>query len=115
MSLIGPHRDDLAFLVDGVDMRIYGSRGQQRTVALSLKFAEARYMCGVVGEEPILLLDDIMSELDEQRRSWVLHAIDGGGQVIITATEADHYAARLPGAHHRSARPGRSDRASVAA
>ena len=64
MSLCGPHRDDLSFLVDGVDMRVYGSRGQQRTVALSLKFAEARYMCGVVGEEPILLLDDIMSELD---------------------------------------------------
>lgn len=93
VSLLGPHRDDLAFLVDGVDMRTYGSRGQQRTVALSLKFAEARYMCGVVGEEPILLLDDIMSELDAQRRNWVLQAIEGGGQVIITATETDHYTA----------------------
>ena len=92
MSLLGPHRDDLSFLVDGVDMRVYGSRGQQRTVALSLKFAEARYMCGVVGEEPILLLDDIMSELDVHRRQWVLTSIDGGGQVIITATETDHYA-----------------------
>ena len=91
MTLVGPHRDDLAFLVDGVDMRIYGSRGQQRTVALSLKFAEARYMCGIVGEEPILLLDDIMSELDEHRRLWVMQSIDGGGQVIITATETDHY------------------------
>jgi DNA replication and repair protein RecF len=91
MSLLGPHRDDLAFLVDGVDMRIYGSRGQQRTVALSLKFAEARYMCGVVGEEPILLLDDIMSELDTNRRRWVLQAIEGGGQVIITATDVDAY------------------------
>jgi DNA replication and repair protein RecF len=91
MSLIGPHRDDLAFLADGVDMRVYGSRGQQRTVALSLKFAEARYMCGIAGEEPILLLDDIMSELDSHRRIWVLQSIDGGGQVIITATESDHY------------------------
>jgi DNA replication and repair protein RecF len=91
MSLVGPHRDDLVFLVDGVDMRIYGSRGQQRTVALSLKFAEARYMCGVVGEEPILLLDDIMSELDVHRRLWVLQSIAGGGQVIITSTETDHY------------------------
>ncbi len=91
MSLIGPHRDDLSFLVDGVDMRVYGSRGQQRTVALSLKFAEARYICGVAGEEPVLLLDDIMSELDVHRRLWVLQSIDGGGQVILTATETDHY------------------------
>lgn len=91
MTLVGPHRDDLSFLVDGVDMRIYGSRGQQRTVALSLKFAEARYMCGIAGEEPILLLDDIMSELDGHRRLWVMQAIDGGGQVIITATETDPY------------------------
>lgn len=91
MTLVGPHRDDLVFLVDGVDMRTYGSRGQQRTVALSLKFAEARYMCGIAGEEPILLLDDIMSELDVHRRLWVLQSIDGGGQVIVTATETDHY------------------------
>lgn len=91
MSLLGPHRDDLIFLVDGVDMRVYGSRGQQRTVALSLKFAEARYICGVVGEEPILLLDDIMSELDANRRRWVLDAIEGGGQVVLTATETEHY------------------------
>jgi DNA replication and repair protein RecF len=95
MSLCGPHRDDLTFLVDGVDMRVYGSRGQQRTVALSLKFAEARYMCGVVGEEPILLLDDIMSELDADRRGWVLDTIEGGGQVMITATETDHYTPRF--------------------
>lgn len=91
VSLLGPHRDDLSFLTDGVDMRVYGSRGQQRSVALSLKFAEARYMCGVVGDEPILLLDDIMSELDENRRRWVLQAIEGGGQVIITATDASDY------------------------
>jgi DNA replication and repair protein RecF len=91
MSILGPHRDDLIFLVDGVDMRVYGSRGQQRTVALSLKFAEARYICGVVGEEPILLLDDIMSELDANRRRWVLNAIEGGGQVVLTATESEHY------------------------
>jgi DNA replication and repair protein RecF len=95
VSLLGPHRDDLSFLSDGVDMRVYGSRGQQRTVALSLKFAEARYMCGVVGEEPILLLDDIMSELDEQRRGWVLHAIEGGGQVIVTATDANDYSSEF--------------------
>lgn len=100
MSLSGPHRDDLAFLVDGVDMRVYGSRGQQRTVALALKFAEARYMCGVVGEEPILLLDDVMSELDGDRRQWVLRAVEGGGQALITATDTRDYGSDfLLGAH----------------
>ncbi len=92
MSLIGPHRDDLVFFADGIDMRVYGSRGQQRTVALSLKFAEARYICGTVGEEPILLLDDIMSELDGNRRRWVLGAIEGGGQVLITNTDTAEFA-----------------------
>jgi len=90
-SVLGPHRDDLAFLVNGVDMNVYGSRGQQRTVALSLRLAEVAYMRAVVGEEPILLLDDIMSELDPARRAWVLQTI-GQGQAIITATETDHFA-----------------------
>ncbi len=91
-SVLGPHRDDLAFLVNGVDMNTYGSRGQQRTVALSLRLAEVAYMRAVVGEEPILLLDDIMSELDPARRGWVLQAIGQGQQAIITATETDHFA-----------------------
>jgi len=90
-SVLGPHRDDLAFLVNGVDMNVYGSRGQQRTVALSLRLAEVAYMRAIVGEEPILLLDDIMSELDPARRAWVLQAI-GQGQAIITATETEHFA-----------------------
>ncbi len=90
-SVLGPHRDDLAFLVNSVDMNVYGSRGQQRTVALSLRLAEVAYMRAVVGEEPILLLDDIMSELDPARRAWVLQTI-GQGQAIITATETDHFA-----------------------
>ena len=90
ISVLGPHRDDLAFLVNGVDMNVYGSRGQQRTVALSLRLAEVAYMRAVVGEEPILLLDDIMSELDPARRAWVLQSI-GQGQAIITATETDHF------------------------
>jgi len=91
MSLIGPHRDDLVFFADGVDMRVYGWRGQQRTVALSLKFAEARYICCTVGEEPIVLLDDIMSELDSNRRRWVLGAVEGGGQVLITNTDTAEF------------------------
>lgn len=91
VSLVGPHRDDLAFLVDGVDMRSYGSRGQQRTVALSLKLAEVGTVRSLTGEQPILLLDDIMSELDPGRRAWLLAAIPPEQQVVITATETEHF------------------------
>ena len=66
---LGPHRDDLEFLVNGVNMLTYGSRGQQRTVALSTKLAELAYMRAGTGEEPILLLDDVFSELDSLRRT----------------------------------------------
>jgi DNA replication and repair protein RecF len=93
VSLVGPHRDDLTFLADGVDMHTYGSRGQQRTVALSLKLAEVATVRAMSGEEPILLLDDIMSELDPDRRAWLLAAIAPGQQVIITATETEHFTA----------------------
>jgi DNA replication and repair protein RecF len=91
VSLVGPHRDDLTFLADGVDMHTYGSRGQQRTVALSLKLAEVATVRTMSGEEPILLLDDIMSELDPARRAWLLAAIAPGQQVVLTATETEHF------------------------
>src|SRR4030042_997206 len=68
MTLTGPHRDSLQFQVNEADMSKYGSRGQQRTVALSLKLAEAKYMHTQVGDTPILLLDDMLSELDQARR-----------------------------------------------
>jgi DNA replication and repair protein RecF len=87
MTLIGPHRDDLRFLVGGVDMCIYGSRGQQRTIAISLKLAEMELIRAETGEEPILLLDDVMSELDEERRRYLMDAISEEQQVIITTTE----------------------------
>jgi len=90
-SLVGPHRDDLIFQVDGVDMNAYGSRGQQRTVALSLKLAELQLMREATGQLPILLLDDVMSELDEARRSRVLGAIEPGQQVLATATDLDQF------------------------
>jgi DNA replication and repair protein RecF len=91
VSLVGPHRDDLAFLANGVDMHTYGSRGQQRTVALSLKLAEVATVRTMSGEEPILLLDDVMSELDPARRAWLLASIAPGQQVILTATETEHF------------------------
>ena len=89
---LGPHRDDLSFLVDGVDMRTYGSRAQQRTVALSLKLAEVQLMHEETGETPILLLDDVLSELDAPRRESVLAMLRDAEQVIVTTTELPTYA-----------------------
>jgi DNA replication and repair protein RecF len=91
MSLVGPHRDDLGFLVDDRDMNVYGSRGQQRTIALSLKLAEMEFMRKRTGEEPILLLDDVASELDAQRRHHVVAAARAHQQVIITTTDLDAF------------------------
>jgi DNA replication and repair protein RecF len=88
MTLVGPHRDDLLFLINGVDSGIYGSRGQQRTAALSLKLAEVKLMRRETGEQPVLLLDDVLSELDEHRRGFLMHTLENGAeQAIITTTD----------------------------
>jgi DNA replication and repair protein RecF len=86
-TLYGPHRDDMAFVVNGRDLRTYGSRGQQRSAALSLKLAELETMTAVTGETPLLLLDDVMSELDAVRRSMLLAALGQVTQAIITTTD----------------------------
>jgi DNA replication and repair protein RecF len=86
-SLIGPHRDDFAFLLDGVDLNTYGSRGQQRLAVLALKLAESEFMQAETGERPILLLDDVLSELDPTRRAFVLDRTAGEGQTLITTTD----------------------------
>lgn len=91
MSLVGPHRDDLAFMVGDVNMNIYSSRGQQRTIALSLKLAEVQFMCTKTADEPILLLDDVLSELDEARRHHLLESVASYQQVMITTTDLDHF------------------------
>ncbi|HEX78391.1 MAG TPA: DNA replication/repair protein RecF [Dehalococcoidia bacterium] len=91
MTLVGPHRDDLRFLVNGLDMDSFGSRGQQRTIALALKLAEASLMRSRVGEPPVLLLDDVLSELDSRRRVQLLGSLQGDEQVLITATDLDHF------------------------
>lgn len=91
-SMIGPHRDDLLFTVGGVDMRTFGSRGQQRTVTLVLKLAEAAYMERANGEAPVLLLDDVLSELDANRRDMLLGRLRGDRQTLLTTTEPE----RLP-------------------
>lgn len=92
VSLVGPHRDDFTFVLEGVDLNTYGSRGQQRLAVLALKLAEAEWMRAAHGEIPLVLLDDVLSELDPERRAYVLHRVaeadrDGQRQVWITTTE----------------------------
>jgi len=84
---IGPHKDDLLFLLNSYDEKIFASQGQQRTSILSLKLAEIELMRLNTGEYPILLLDDVMSELDEKRRMKLIEEIDGKVQTFITGTE----------------------------
>ncbi|MGZ3582667.1 MAG: DNA replication/repair protein RecF, partial [Ktedonobacterales bacterium] len=88
-NVLGPHRDDLAFLAGGVDLATYGSRGQQRSVALALKLAELGYIEQETGDQPILLLDDVLSELDARRRADLLEAVSGLDQVLLTTTDLD--------------------------
>ena len=95
VCLLGPHRDDLEFLVNGVNMLTYGSRGQQRTTALSAKLAELAYMRGSTNDEPVLLLDDVFSELDAQRRSYLLHHVLQHTQVLLTATDTTDFPAEI--------------------
>jgi DNA replication and repair protein RecF len=87
VSLLGPHRDDFAFLINGRALAAYGSRGQQRTAVLALRLAEVEVVFQQVGEPPILLLDDVMSELDGPRRGHLREAIGRCSQSIITATD----------------------------
>jgi len=85
--LAGPHRDDIRFIVNEWDLQTYGSRGQQRTAALSLKLAETQLMERATGEHPVLLLDDVLSELDAPRRQYLLKAVTGAQQAVITTTD----------------------------
>jgi len=90
MTLVGPHRDEMRFLISDVDAGVYGSRGQQRTAALSLKLAEVELMHREAGEHPVLLLDDVLSELDVHRRSFLLRFLSAGPQqAVISATDLD--------------------------
>jgi len=89
VSLIGPHRDDLKLSINSIDVRKYGSQGQQRTAALSLKMAELEMMKAETGEYPILLLDDVMSELDERRKRHLLDVVGDKVQTFITTTEVN--------------------------
>ena len=87
LTLVGPHRDDLAVELDGHDMRSFGSRGQQRLLVLALRLAEAGPVASAVGSSPVLLLDDALSELDLDVQRRVLRRIAGNGQVFLTTAE----------------------------
>ena len=86
--LTGPHKDDFDVLLDGISLKSFGSQGQIRTAAISLKLAEREIFRDDTGEMPILLLDDVLSELDQRRQDFVLNQIKSG-QVFITCCETD--------------------------
>lgn len=88
---VGPHRDDLMLSVNGINLKIFGSQGQQRTGVLALKLAELEFIKSETGEYPILLLDDVMSELDASRREHLLAFIQDRIQTFITATEEKYF------------------------
>lgn len=90
-TLVGPHRDDLALLLNGQPAAQFGSEGQKRTLAVALKMAQAEYVTGLLGAPPVLLIDDVMGELDAKRRSGLLPLLERShharGQVFMTCTE----------------------------
>ena len=90
-ALYGPHRDDMTFKINDIDVREFGSQGQQRTAALSLKLAEIKLVKNKIGDTPVLLLDDVLSELDEDRQKRLLSCLDGI-QTIITCTGLGEFA-----------------------
>lgn len=86
----GPHRDDVGFLINDIDVRKYGSQGQQRTAALSLNLAEIELVKKKINDNPILLLDDVLSELDRNRQTYLLNSLEGI-QTIITCTGLEEF------------------------
>ncbi len=97
-ALVGPHRDDITATLDGVSVRSFGSQGQTRTAALSMKLAERLVFKEEFGAYPVLLLDDVLSELDPHRQDFILHRIEDG-QVIITCCEPERMTRLQNGKH----------------
>ena len=88
---IGPHKDDMCFLINGMDVRKYGSQGQQRSCVLAMKLAEATVVGDLFGEHPVLLLDDVLSELDDERQTYLLTRM-GEHQTIVTTCDTAAFA-----------------------
>jgi len=95
VTLVGPHRDEVRFIADEIDLGTFGSRGQQRTAILALKLAEVQWMRSKINDWPILLLDEVMAELDAGRRGYLLQQINGAHQSILTSTEPEMFTAEF--------------------
>ena len=95
MTLYGPHRDDFSFILDDMDLKFFGSQGQQRVAILSLKLSEINLFKEIVGYYPIVLLDDIFSELDLEKRTNLLKFIKSNIQFIITTTDLNNISDRI--------------------
>ncbi|MBS4759689.1 MAG: DNA replication/repair protein RecF [Clostridium sp.] len=90
-SLVGPHRDDVSFFINGIEAKKFASQGQQRTIVLSLKLAELELVKGKIDDTPVLLLDDVLAELDNIRQNFLLNAIGHNIQTIITSVDTLHF------------------------
>jgi DNA replication and repair protein RecF len=90
-TVVGPHRDDIRFLLGGRDARTYASQGQQRTISLAWKLAEVSVITDVGGQQPLLLLDDVMSELDEARRLTLTSLVGEVAQTVVTTTNLGYF------------------------
>src|SRR5690606_9274079 len=110
VSLVGPQRDDVQFLIDGADARTFASQGQQRTAVLACKLAELEFLRTETGAYPVLLLDDVLSELDGSRRAYLLEAVGETVQTFVTAAHLDP----LPGDLRRRAQVFHVERGSAA-
>ena len=91
MTLAGPHRDEIVFTIDGRDARAFGSQGQQRSVVLAWKTAEVRVTRDILGRYPLLLLDDVMSELDASRRDAIMGIAERSVQTVVTTTNLGYF------------------------
>jgi DNA replication and repair protein RecF len=112
MTTIGPHRDEVRFLESGVDLGTYGSRGQVRTAMLALKLAEAAWIRARTGQAPVLLLDEVLAELDTQRREDLLARLGDSEQALLTTTDVDLFTPEfVEGAALWRAQSGRIDAA----
>jgi DNA replication and repair protein RecF len=91
VTTIGPHRDELCFLCNGIDLRLYGSRGQARTAVLAMKLAEVDWIKGKTGQWPVLLLDEVLAELDPVRRADLLTRVLESEQALLTTTDLEMF------------------------
>jgi len=98
ITVVGPHRDDLVLSVNGHPLKKFGSQGQQRTAALALKLAELAFLSEEGRTRPLILFDDVMSELDARRQAFFLKRLQSGGQAVLTGTSSADFAAALEGA-----------------